>query len=129
AVDPRRLWTAGSAWPHVPENQFHIDYTPRIPGWGAALNSRINARPPETASDYRAWVKRTPVPIISHEIGQWCAYPDFTEIGKYRGVLQAKNFELFQASLRAHHMGDQAEDFLAASGRLQTLCYKEEIES
>ena len=26
-------------------------------------------------------------------------------------------------------MGDQAEDFLAASGRLQTLCYKEEIES
>ena len=27
AVDPRRLWTAGSAWPHVPENQFHIDYT------------------------------------------------------------------------------------------------------
>ena len=129
AVDPRRLWTAGSAWPHVPENQFHIDYTPRIQGWGEELNSRINARPPETASDYRAWVKRTPVPIISHEIGQWCAYPDFTEIGKYRGVLQAKNFELFQASLRAHHMGDQAEDFLAASGRLQTLCYKEEIES
>jgi hypothetical protein len=68
-------------------------------------------------------------PVISHEIGQWCVYPNFAEIDKYTGVLKAKNFEIFRDFLAANHMGDQAHDFLIASGKLQALCYKEEIES
>ena len=53
-----------------------------------------------------------------------------TEISKYTGVLQAKNFEIFRDFLTSPTtMGDQARDFLMASGKLQTLCYKEEIES
>ena len=66
---------------------------------------------------------------ISHEIGQWCVYPNFDEIDKYTGVLKPKNFEIFRDFLAANHMGDQAHDFLIASGKLQALCYKEEIES
>jgi hypothetical protein len=66
---------------------------------------------------------------VSHEIGQWCAYPNFGEMAKYTGYLKPRNFEIFQASLEAHHMGGQARQFLAASGRLQVLCYKEDIES
>ena len=69
------------------------------------------------------------VPVVSHEIGQWCVYPNFDEIDKYTGVLKAKNFEIFRDFLAANHMGDQAHDFLIASGKLQALCYKEEIES
>jgi hypothetical protein len=67
--------------------------------------------------------------VVSHEIGQWCAYPNFDEIPKYRGYLKAKNFEIFRERLNARHIGDQARDFLMASGKLQTLCYKEEIEA
>ena len=67
--------------------------------------------------------------MVSHEIGQWCVYPNFDEIAKYTGVVKAKNFEVFRDSLQANHLGDQARDFLMASGKLQTLCYKEEIES
>src|SRR6201999_4062175 len=43
--------------------------------------------------------------------------------------LKAKNFEIFRESLDEHHMGGQARQFLLASGKLQTLCYKEDIES
>ena len=44
-------------------------------------------------------------------------------------MLQAKNFELFQASLRLLTTWAIRRRIFAASGRLQTLCYKEEIES
>ena len=44
-------------------------------------------------------------------------------------MLKPKNFEIFRDFLEANHMGDQARDFLMASGKLQALCYKEEIES
>jgi hypothetical protein len=127
--DPRRLWTSASGWPQLPANQFDVAAAPRIQAWGAELNSRINAQPPETATDYRDYIGRRNVPVISHEIGQWCAYPDFAEIKKYQGYLKPLNFEIFRDSLAAHQMSDEAERFLYASGKLQTLCYKEEIES
>lgn len=129
ARDTRRLWTSGAGWPQLPENQFHVTPDPRIQGWGEGLRSRINAKPPETRTDYREYIQQRTVPVISHEIGQWCVYPNFAEIKKYTGYLKPKNFEIFRDSLKAHHMGNLAEDFLFASGKLQTLCYKEDIES
>jgi hypothetical protein len=56
-------------------------------------------------------------------------YPNFNEIEKYTGVLKARNFEIFQETLNENHMGDLADDFLYASGKLQTLCYKADIEA
>ena len=43
--------------------------------------------------------------------------------------LKATNFEIFRETLRKINMGDQAEDFLMASGKLQALCYKADIEA
>ncbi len=129
AKDPRRVYTSGAGWPEIPENQYHNIPGPRIQGWGQGLKSRINGRPPETRTDYADWVQKRNVPLVSHEIGQWCVYPSFDEMKKYTGHLKPKNFEIFRDFLTANHMGDQAHDFLIASGRLQTLCYKEEIES
>jgi len=127
--DPRRFYTSAAGWPIIDENQYHSTPAPRIQAWGAGLKSRINANPPEPYTDYRDFVQKYDVPVVSHEIGQWCVYPNFKEIAKYAGVTRAYNFEIFRDSLRENHMMDQAEDFLMASGRLQTLCYKEEIES
>ena len=129
ALDPRRLWTSASGWPQLPENQFHVTPDPRIQAWGAGLKSRLNAQPPETMTDYRAYIAQRNVPVISHEIGQWCAYPDLAEIKKYEGYLKPGNLEIFRDSLAAHHLGGEAEQFLFASGKLQALCYKEEIEA
>ena len=127
--DARRLYSSASGWPSIPENQFHVTPTPRIQAWGDGLKSRVNARAPETTTDYTDFISQYDVPVVSHEIGQWCVYPNFDEIGKYKGVLQARNFEIFRDSLKANHMLDQAHDFLIASGKLQTLLYKEDIES
>ncbi len=127
--DPRRLYTSAAGWPIIPENQFHSTPGPRVHQWGAGLRCRFNAKPPETMTDYRDFVGRYTVPVVSHEIGQWCVYPNLREIAKYTGVLKARNFEIFRDTLRANHMLDEAEDFLMASGSLQTLCYKEEIEA
>jgi hypothetical protein len=127
--DPRRLYTGAAGWPQIPENQFHVAPDPRVQAWGAGLTSRINAKPPETRTDYRDYIAARPVPVVSHEIGQWCVYPKLDEVAKYTGYLKAKNFEIFAERLRAHHLEGQASDFLMASGKLQTLCYKEDIES
>ncbi len=128
-ADPRRLYSGGAGWPQLAEDQFHVTPDPRIQAWGAGLKSRINARPPETVTDYRDYIAARPVPVVSHEIGQWCVYPNFAELRKYTGYLKPRNFEIFRDRLRAAHMADLAADFLFASGKLQTLCYKEEIES
>ena len=67
-------------------------------------------------------------PIIAHEVGQWCAFPDFKEIPQYTGVYKARNFEIFRDLLRDNGMASQAERFLMASGQLQVLSYKYDIE-
>jgi len=128
-IDDRRLHTSGSGWPLIPENEFHVTPTPRIQAWGQGLDSRINSLPPETRTDYRDYIQSHTVPVVSHEIGQWCVYPNFDEMRKYTGYLKPKNFEIFLDTLRAHHMGDLAHSFLISSGKLQALCYKEDIES
>ena len=129
AADSRRLYTAGAGWPEIPENDYHLRSEPRIQHWGEGLDSRINHLAPETRSDYRDFIGARTAPVVSHEIGQWCVYPNFAEMPKYTGYLKPKNFEIFRATLEAHHMLDQAHDFLIASGKLQALCYKEDIES
>jgi Beta-galactosidase/beta-glucuronidase len=123
AKDKRRVYTGasvGNSWPLVPENEYMVKAGARGLTWA-------NARP-ESCSDYRAVVERFPVPYITHEMGQWCVFPDFEEVGQYTGVYKAKNFELFREELAAHGMSDKARDFLMASGKLQVLCYKHEIE-
>lgn len=129
AKDNRRLYTSASGWPKLAENQFHVLPEPRVQAWGQGLKSRINGRPPETVSDYRAFISSCQAPVISHEIGQWCVYPNFKEMKKYTGYLKPKNFEIFYDRLQEHGLQDQAHHFLMASGKLQALCYKEEIEA
>ena len=129
ALDPRRLWTTASGWPQISENQFHVTPEPRIQLWGDGLKSRINGRPPETVTDYGDYIQKRSVPVISHEIGQWCVYPNFGEMPKYTGYLKPRNFEIFRDQLAANGMEKLAKPFLLASGKLQALCYKEDIES
>ena len=128
--DSRRLYTSGAGWPLIPENDYHVTHREtRIQGWGEELNSVINSEPPKTTYDWSEKVRSEGTPIVSHEIGQWCVYPNFKEIEKYKGVLKPRNFEIFRKSLNAHHMGHLADSFLLASGKLQALCYKADIEA
>lgn len=120
--DDRRVYTGasvGNSWAWQPRNQFHVKAGAR----GLAWDQR-----PESESDFRSRIDTVKQPYVSHETGQWCVFPDFTEIRKYTGVMKARNFELFREDLNDRHMGEQAADFLRSSGKLQALCYKHEIE-
>jgi len=121
--DPRRLYTAASGWPQIPQNQYHVMHRP------LRLHGRFRQDGHFGTLDYRDVVARHTVPLVSHESGQWCVFPNLAETAKYTGVLKAKNFEIVRDFLKAAGMLDQARDFLMASGKLQVLMYKQEIES
>jgi arylsulfatase A-like enzyme len=128
--DPRRVYTSGAGYPVIPENDYHnIFHGARIQGWNQNLNSIINKEAPRSDYDWGEKTDQLQAPVVSHEIGQWCVYPNFKEIPKYDGVLKATNFEIFQKSLEAHGMLHLADDFVKASGKLQALCYKADIEA
>ncbi len=127
--DPHRLYSGGAGWPILDATDFNSTPVPRIQAWGEGLNSIINAKPPQTNYDWTHKLPKNEKPTVSHEIGQWCVYPDFKEIAQYTGVLKARNLEIFQESLCKNNMEHLADSFLLASGKLQTLCYKSDIEA
>lgn len=69
------------------------------------------------------------IPVLSHEIGQYAMYPDFSEINRYTGVLKAENLKLFKERLCDKGMLPMADKFFKASGRFAADCYKAEIEA
>ncbi len=120
--DARRVYTGASvamSWPLVPENQYMVKSGARNLAWN---------KMPETISDYSAAINAFSVPYIAHEMGQWCVTPNYKEISKYQGVYKAKNLELFKQDLQDAGMANLANKFLHATGNLQVLCYKNEIE-
>lgn len=123
ATDKRRVYTGasvGGGWAWQPKNEYHVKAGARGLDW--------TNKAPETLSDFRHKIDTVSQPYVSHETGQWCAFPDFTEIRKYTGVNKALNFEIFRDLLRENKMEDLGHDFMMASGKLQALCYKYEIE-
>ena len=126
--DPRRVYSSAAGWPYIENADYWNTPNPRIQAWGAGIYSIINREAPRTDYDF-AHIIRQNMPTVSHEIGQWCVYPNFKEIKKYTGVLKAKNLEIFQETLAEKGMEEMGERFLYASGRLQTLCYKADIEA
>ena len=92
-------------------------------------NERVRGEGGWNGKDYRVPVEKTNVPIVSHELGQYSAYPDLDAEERYTGPLQPRFLELFRQSLTAHGLAGQEQDFRRASGRLQALAYKEEIEA
>ncbi len=127
--DTRRVYTAAAGWPVIPESEYlSIDKT-RIQVWGMGLTSIINRDPPSTRFDFRDTVSRYDRPILAHETGQWCVYPDFREIPRYTGVLRAGNYEIVRDDLESKGMGTLDSLFVQASGKLQALCYKADIEA
>ena len=84
---------------------------------------------PSTLVNFNYAVSQIPMPMLSHEIGQYQIFPDYSEINKYTGVLRAWNLEVFRNRLKKAGMLNQNSDFTNASGALSALCYRAEIEA
>ena len=121
--------SVGGGWAWDDESEYHVK--------GGARGLDWSGKAPQSQDDHYDGILRprnykgegdNQSPIIAHEQGQWCAFPDFKEISQYSGVYKAGNFEIFRDLLRDNGMEAMAEKFLMASGKLQTLCYKYDIE-
>ena len=113
--DPRHFYCSASAGQMTPNRQYTEGGPRGIHG-------------PGTETDFRDAVVREGRPLMGHEIGQWTFFPNFDEMAKYRGVLEAKNFELVRDDLTRKHLVDLAPQFVQATGKQAVLLYKEEIE-
>lgn len=133
AADPRHLYTTTSFtferghgnWPEPADDFFITQWTKK--GWVRGQGV-FDVKTPNFNTDYSASVDSMPVPLITHEIGQYAVYPDLKEIEKYTGVLEPLNFKGVKAELQKKGLLDKADDYLMASGRLAALLYKEEVE-
>ena len=152
AADHRMLYTQGSNnFQHMPQQLPQEDFWTGVrTGAGRLLRGsfascdapegKIQSEAPSTSWDYQNWLvppENAPqdnhfyptVPVVSHEIGQYSMFPDFSEIPEYTGVTEARNLMLYQERLEAAGMGDQAEAFFACSGALARESYKAELEA
>lgn len=69
------------------------------------------------------------VPVISHEVGQYVFYPDFSEIPHYTGPLKPRNIEAMRENLERAGLYGEHEAFFQQTGHLAVDCYKREIET
>ncbi|MGH7980495.1 MAG: sugar-binding domain-containing protein, partial [Limisphaerales bacterium] len=83
---------------------------------------------PNTETNYERVISCIPVPFISHEVGQYCVYPDLAEIPKYDGVLRPTAMEAIRADLVKKGRLAEAPVYTRDSGELAALLYKEEVE-
>ena len=120
-TDKRRLYTGSTARRHVASEQFYVSH--RSDKGGVTI---YEGRP-HTDWDINAG-HGTGQPVISHETGQRCVYPDFREIPRYTGPVEARNLELYRDSLQAHGMADLADAFFRATGQQTRIEYKDVIE-
>ena len=83
---------------------------------------------PNTETNFASAIAPIPVPFISHEVGQYCVYPNLAEIPKYNGVLRPTAMEAIRADLKRKGRLAEAPLYTRDSGELAALLYKEEIE-
>ena len=122
--DSRRLYAVSSARKVMEVDQYMA--THYLPEIGSTRGLKGGA---STNWDFEDIYSQSNIPVIAHEIGQWPVYPNWDEIKKYKGVLKARNFEEFREQARKNKIENQNEDFVAASGALNQIMYKYEIES
>lgn len=118
AYDDRHLYAASTARTHVKADQYYTSHVTQK-GWITVYEGK-----PGTDWD-RNETSDIDVPVIAHETGQRCMYPNFQEITKYTGVLEARNFKVFQERLTKNGMLHQADEFFRATGAHTVLQYKE----
>jgi len=131
--DPRHLYTSTTftfqkdhgRWPEPGDDYFITQYTKK--GWVRGQGI-FNTYAPDFITDYTKAIDSVPIPVITHEIGQYSVYPNLEEIKKYSGVLDPLNFKAIRKDLERKGLLQLAPQFTLASGKFSANLYKEEIE-
>jgi len=128
----RRIYTAQSGWPYdVPPAE--IDGTDFIyfhrSGNGYRRGGAIRGHIGWKGGVYSSMLEGVRQPVVCHELGQICAYPNYSIIDKFTGYLQPGNYKVFRENARANGILPYADVFVKCSGENQIRLYKEELEA
>ena len=125
AKDNRRLYSAATGWADSSQVNGGAQFATLVRFGRGELRNASGW----FGRDYRAALQDVHIPVLAHEVGQWCAYPDFDVMKKFTGYLQPGNYDIFKYIAEQEGVLEMNHDFAWASGRFQLACYKEEIEA
>ncbi len=131
--DSRRLYTTTSFtfekghgdWPE-PHDDYWVSQWSRK-GWLRGQGV-FEEQPVSFRQDYSSAIDSLPVPVVTHEIGQYSVYPDVSSIKKFTGNLLPLNLQSVKEELQRKGRLGLAQNYHSASTRFASLLYKEEIE-
>lgn len=125
--DPRRIYNNGTGHtePSVPDLEKGTDFL-TMQRIGQKM---LRGNSAWFGKDYGKSLEGIDIPVASHELGQWIAYPDYDVIKKFTGYMRPGNYEIFRDSLAKKGLLHKNKDFAYASGKFQLNAYKEEIEA
>lgn len=128
----RRLFTAQSGWYYDTEPAL-IDGTDYVyfhrSAYGPIHGGMIRNSWGWKGKDYSPSLEGAVLPVISHEMGQWCSYPDFDVIDKFTGYAVPGNYRIFRSNAEANGVLALNKEFVYCSGRNQLRLLKEDIEA
>jgi len=128
ARDKRHLYTATS---YPADQNRNDDFFVAAGGLGGPARG-LQHKNGEIYFNYEDTVAGYERPFISHEIGQYTSFPDFYawfNEEKYTGPLKAHYIGMIKERFEKFHPAKRGPKFAKASGALQVLLYKTEIEA
>ncbi len=134
--DDRHLYTCASApSSNLRNDDFVVGANAQTGDWACSITrtcfrglKRWNG---QNDKDFRDDILDFKCPILSHEIGQHTSYPNYYtwfNSEKYSGHLEARYIDTFRLQFEKHHPPERGHAFAKASGAIQLLLYKAELE-
>lgn len=129
SFDDRRLYTLTTNWDRQLDPADDLFIAQSVDGIGVRGQYFPEELALSTQLDFRDAVANRPVPVISHEVGQYAVYPDVQEMEKYSGALRPVNLEVIHSDMKKRGLLGDLRSFVHGSGMLALQLYRDEIEA
>ncbi|WP_019910950.1 sugar-binding domain-containing protein [Paenibacillus sp. HW567] len=129
ALDDRHLYTLTTNWDRPLDPADDLFCAQTVDEAGARGQYFLDEIANSTLTDFREAIARRPVPVVTHEVGQYTVYPNVEEIDLYHGALRPVNLEVIRADLDTRGLLGDIRKLVHGSGMLALQLYREEIEA
>ncbi len=128
----RRLYTAQSGWfydtePSKTEGTDFLYF--HRSAFGPLKGGTVRNPAGWYGKDYSPSLKGAKLPVMCHELGQWCAYPDLKIAGRFTGFLKPSNYKAFESLAKKNDLTAFTDEMHISSGKNQLRLLKEEFEA
>lgn len=130
--DARRVYTglANSIYSITPEYDFIVTREVRSTiGWPPTPERSFFYRNSPSTNFLFGNPVKYPFPLLTHEAGQHCSYPALDQMQKFTGTQIAGYIDIARKQLEERGMLHLWPYFVKASGMLQNMMYKHELEA